>query len=208
MAVQVESELFGNMAAKLNLLILQGSSFRKILSFRHEVFCKAKLSPTQLEVRPLVVPLAAGVELQAAGDLLLVVASAAARGDRSLQISPYDARIPRDTVFAATPVDLTGVAFRATIRTGYGKPSIAELSCNTVSATEGAMQISLPAMITEGIKPNARWEDLPSDLQDREAFESDVYSASYVWDLESVVGIEVIREVEGRVFVTPEATRP
>lgn len=198
-----------NAAAKYNLLIQQGSTFRKPFSFRHAIHVKRKVSATQLEIRPLSSALLAGVELSGADDLILEVTANAAQGDRVLTIANHLPAIANDTVLGGAKKDLTGTTIRSFIRKAYNKPVEAEFVCTVLGSPQnGDIEIELPASITAALKQNCTWEELPENIQDRSQIPEDLYLRGYVWDLETVLGTTVSREIEGRVFITPEATRP
>lgn len=198
------------MVAKLNLLIPQGSTFVKVLSLRYPVFVKSK-SANQLQTRPLLVAIPSGTQLLGANDVVLVTNANANQGDRALSIVPSAERIRPNTLLATDiPMDLTGQIVRGNIRPVYRRPSIAIFTCLVLDpTTAGNIQLSLTAIQTEGIRANITWENLPDNYQDQNNFATqELYERSFVWDMETVSGSVVRRRVEGRVFVTAEATRP
>lgn len=195
---------------KLNLVMIQGDTFQRVLVFRHEVRIKKQASLTQLQVYPLAVDLPANAELLGSDDLVIITASPAAKGSRLLQIQPTTDKIPPQTVLSALPIDITGKSYRANVRTAYNKPIAIDMVCSPIDPVVGRLGLLVSAVDMAGVKPNCTFRDLPRDLdvQDETSLDESVARAAYVWDLEEVSGSVVEKQVWGLVFVPAEATKP
>jgi len=202
--------------AIFNILIMQGSDWNEttIQLFNSvQVSCAAKIGQTYLNIDPLGSALAIGDNLKYGRCPFATVSAIAPVGAESIQILPLSSAIAANSELIGYPLNLTGCTGLFQIRKNYADLTPLASGTPAISALSGLISPSLSNLITTSLAPNCTWQDLPDDLQDKEAFLADsklkkIWNAAYFWDLKlfSSSGI-VSREVEGRSFVSSEITK-
>ncbi len=197
-----------------NILILQGSDWNDTtIQLRNSVriSCGAKVGQTYLNIDPLGTALAVGDKLKYGRCSVVTVSAIAPVGAELIQVIPLTFAISVDSDLIGAPIDLTGCTGRFQIRRQYSDASPLVSGVPIITGASGLISPSLSNLITASLPSNCTWQDLPDDLQDREAFLADptlkkIWNAAYFWDLE-LVSPSVRRVIEGRSFVSAEVTK-
>jgi hypothetical protein len=141
----------------------------------------------------------------------LVVTEPVAIGDDEIIIAPYTGRtILAGTRSPTTPRVLADTTWRGQVRAAYESPTpLLTYTFNLVGGADGLIQGEIAANATAAAAPNAIFSDIPDDRQNQEAFAPNVWANAYFWDWESVSTVDgtVKRELQGRTWVTREATK-
>lgn len=197
----------------LNLVLHQGATFRRSLTLRQTVTLLANASKgaTQIKVQPFSVSVPAGTvwefrwrdEIYTAVLAQPLAAATAGQTEAIAVVQPLPQFIPAMVRAGGPPVNLTGFTVRAMLRKTYKDPTPVAFDAAIVSpATQGQIELSLPAATTALLKPNCK------DATQVSFEAKNLLFAPYVWDLEAIEASgEVWRVLNGLVVVTPEATR-
>lgn len=131
-------------------------------------------------------------------------------GSDLVSIVPFtqDAKISCGSIAQTLPQDLTGQVWRGAVRKEYSDSSPLLEFDFIVNPLLGLLTIKSPATITALLQSNAVYSDLPRDLQLPDSFSPKIWQNAYYWDAEyEMPAGDVYRAFQGRVWITPEATR-
>jgi len=200
-----------------NKIIKQGETHRVAFQFMNSVRLTRLIETgaTKIHVPPMVEVLPSGFTLsfERFGVVVdLVTASLVELGDKEIPVQTYTGRtsIPANTRAQTTPRTLTDTTWRGQVRTSYESPEpLLAYTMNLIGGANGVVQGEISATATAAAKPNAIFSDIPEDRQRQDAFDPKIWAAAYYWDWESVSTVDgtVRRELQGRAWITKEATR-
>jgi len=199
-----------------NILILQGSDWNETtiqLCNSVQISCRARVGQTYLNIDPLGFPLSVGDKLKYGRCSFITVSAIASIGAESIQVEPLTAALAADSELIGYPLDLTGYIGRFQIKKKYSDLTPLASGVPSINPDKGLIFPVLPSLITTSLPSNCTWQDLPDDLQDRDAFLADsklkkIWNSAYFWDLELVSASGIVkREIEGRSFISSEVTQ-
>jgi hypothetical protein len=141
----------------------------------------------------------------------LVVVEPVAIGDDEIMVQPYTGRtILAGTRSPTTPRVLADTTWRGQVRATYDSPDpLLTYTLNLIGGADGVVEGVVAAPSTAAAIPNAIFSDIPENRQSQEAFAPNVWANAYFWDWESVSTVDgtVRRELQGRTWITREATK-
>lgn len=207
-----------NVAHTYNTIIKQGETHRIAFRFMNSIRLvrNVEQGATEIHVPPMTEVLPADFTLSfdlGFGRVVdLVTASSVALGDEEIPIQTYagKTRILANSRAQTTPRMLVDTTWRGQVRSAYESTTpLLTYSFNLIGGADGVVQGEISATATAAAMPNAIFSDIPENRQVQDAFEPTVWAAAYFWDWESVSTVDgtVKRELQGRTWITREATR-
>jgi hypothetical protein len=206
------------MTYTFNTIIKQGETHRIAFRFMNSIRSTRLIEPgaTKIHVTPMVETLPSGFTLSfdiGSGRVIDLVTSAAIDlDDTEIPINTYTCkvRIPASTRAQTTPRTLVDTTWRGQVRTAYESATpLLTYSLNLIGGATGVVQGEISATATAAATPNAIFSDIPQNRQLQDAFDPTIWAAAYYWDWESVSTVDgtVKRELQGRAWITKEATK-
>jgi hypothetical protein len=204
------------MTTTRNTIIRQGETHRIAFQFMRSIKLARPLLPGAIEIRvpKMTETLDAGLILTFTYGqqfIDLTIASDVDLADERIQIQPYTGtvQLPVGASAPTNPRILADLAWRGQVRKNYNDPApLLEYSFNLIGGLNGIVQGEISASATAGADANAIFSDIPPNIQLDAAFPRPVWAAAYYWDWESVTPDgSVRRELQGRVWITREATK-
>jgi hypothetical protein len=198
----------------LNLVIPQGTTFRRTIALRQTVTLLANAGKlaTQIKVAPQTVDYPAGTlwefrwqdSIYAATLAQPLIAADWLGQDAAIAtILPLTQFIPAMLRAQGARANLTGFTARAHIRKNYkAADPLAVFACTVPMPLRGEVAIELSDTVTAALKPNVK--DATKAINKSEY----LTGSPYVWDLELVDALGTVeRLVNGSVLVSPESTK-
>jgi hypothetical protein len=201
-----------------NTIIKQGETHKIAFRFMNSVRLTRNVESgaNEIHVPPMVETLPSGFTLTfdlGFGRVVdLKTAASVALGATKIAIEPYtvSTKILADTRAQTTPRVLVDTTWRGQIRTAYESTTpLLTYAFNLIGGANGIVQGEISATATAAATANAIFSDIPANRQSPDDFSPAIWAAAYYWDWESVSTIDgtVKRELQGRTWITKEATK-
>jgi hypothetical protein len=105
-----------------------------------------------------------------------------------------------------TPIDLTGMSFRAECRVDFASPTtVFQFNIETMNATQGILRVSLPSTVTRMLAVNTKPWKVPLKVETVSI--EQLPSTRYLWDMFAIKGSYISKILSGGVLVLPAVTR-
>ena len=205
------------MTYTFNTLIRQGETHKIAFLFTNSIRCLRNVEagadeiyvPRMTEALPANFKLTFDLGFGRAVDLL--TSAPVEIGDSTISIQQHTGTTILAGIRAqTTPRILADTTWRGQVRATYDSPDpLLTYAFNLIGGANGIVQGEISATATANATANAIFSDIPSNRQSSDDFSPAIWAAAYYWDWESVSTIDgtVKRELQGRTWITKEATK-